>query len=227
MRNKTSSAGLRPILDRRRVVILALLGIAAVLAASSTQFHDWLTGMLEAVEPVIRERPVVGGIIFLILAAASAMLAFFSSAAVVPIGVYVWGKLTCMLLLWIGWIAGGACAYAVASHLGRLVVQTLISRPTHERYERFLNDRTPFWMVVLFQSALPSELPGYLLGLVRYPFSKYLAALAIVELPYALATVYLGESFVEGKAFVLIFVGLAATAASALALYTLNRRLTK
>ena len=66
----------------------------------------------------------------LLLATASAMLAFLSSAIIVPIGVYAWGSVNCFLLLWIGWLLGGVLTYAIGYTLGRPVavrVQSLSS----------------------------------------------------------------------------------------------------
>jgi uncharacterized membrane protein YdjX (TVP38/TMEM64 family) len=60
------------------------------------------------------------------------------------------------------------------------------------------------------------------LGTLRYRFWPYLAALGIVELPYALGTVYLGASFLEREGIRLIFVGVVAILVSVLA-YRFNR----
>ena len=51
--------------------------------------------------------------------------------------------------------------------------------------------------VLLFQLAVPSEIPGYLLGTLGYRFSRYLVVVSVGEVPYALGTVLLGESFVS------------------------------
>jgi uncharacterized membrane protein YdjX (TVP38/TMEM64 family) len=72
-----------------------------------------------------------------------------------------------------------------------------------------LGTRARFAHILLFQAAVPSEIPGYVLGILRYSFPLYLAALAITELPYAIATVYLGESFLEGEGTVFILLGFA------------------
>ena len=77
-------------------------------------------------------------------------------------------------------------------------------------WERELGARARFIHVLLFQAAVPSEIPGYVLGILRYSFLRYLAALAITELPYAIATVYLGESFLKGESTLFILLGVAA-----------------
>jgi uncharacterized membrane protein YdjX (TVP38/TMEM64 family) len=70
---------------------------------------------------------------------------------------------------------------------------------------------------------VPSEIPGYVLGILRYRFLLYLTALAITELPYAVAVVYLGESFLEGEAIVFVILGVAVILLGAFLLQILRR----
>ena len=210
---------------KRRALQMALLVAGLALLASSAELHTWLIGFLPTAETIIRDRPVLGVSIFVLYATLSAMLAFVSSAVIVPVGVYVWGNAATMLLLWTSWILGGVCSYALSRYFGRAVVNALRSGPALERYENRISRHTPFGLVLLFQLAVPSEVPGYLLGLMRYPFWKYLGALALTELPYAVATIYLGSSFIERRTYMLIGVGAAMATFSAWALHTLHRRL--
>ena len=210
---------------KRRAVLLLLVAAGLLLVASFDQLHAWLIAFLAWAEPIIRTRPILGGVLFLLFAAASAMLAFVSSAIIVPVGVYVWGEPLSTLLLWTGWILGGICSYGIGRSLGRPVVKALSAGDALERYEHRVSQQAPFALILLFQLALPSEVPGYLLGLVRYPFWKYIAALALAELPYALATIYLGSSFLERRIYRLAGLALVMVAFSAWATYTLHKRL--
>jgi uncharacterized membrane protein YdjX (TVP38/TMEM64 family) len=99
-----------------------------------------------------------------------------------------------------------------------------ISESMIASYEKMIPRDAPFGLILLFQTALPSEVPGYLLGLARYPFRKYLLALAISELPYAVATIYLGEGLIERRMFLLIGTGVAMAAFSGWTLYWLRSR---
>jgi len=182
-----------------RGALLALLCIALAFAAASDTVHAELLRLVADVEVIIVHHPVGGATLFFLLAALSAMLAFFSSAVIVPVGVYAWGKLGCLLLLWGGWFVGGLCAYAIGRSLGRPVVAALTSADALERYQQRISAHAPFRLVLLFQLALPSEVPGYLLGIARYSPVKFAAALALAELPFAIGTVYLTESFLERR----------------------------
>ncbi len=187
--------------------MLALLCIGLALAAASSSLHAGLLRLLADTEAIIVHHPVGGPMLFFLLAALSAMLAFFSSAVLVPVGVYAWGKLACLGLLWGGWLLGGLAAYAIGRYLGRPVVAALMSADVLERYQQRISARAPFRLVLLFQLALPSEIPGYLLGLARYNLFKFTVALAIAELPFALGTVYLGASFLERRIPLLLAIG--------------------
>ncbi len=178
--------------------------------ATSDAAYDLLMRLLAVTERVIAANPLAGAALFTLFAALSGMLAFFSSAVIVPVAVNAWGPTRSAALLWIGWVLGGACAYAIGRVLGRPMVNRL-ARDKLARYEQKIGREAPFGLVVLFQLALPSEVPGYILGLVRYSFLRYIIVVALGELPYAIGTVILGDSFLNRR--VLPFIGLAALAA--------------
>ncbi|MGE0407553.1 MAG: TVP38/TMEM64 family protein, partial [Candidatus Korobacteraceae bacterium] len=207
---------------RRAFVLLALAAGLALIAAFS-DLHEWLVGFLPYAEALIRERPIAGVSVFVLFAALSAMLAFVSSAVLVPVGVYVWGKAGCALLLWLGWILGGVSAYSLSRYFGRPLVRRLHGEGL-ERYEKHIAPTMPFKLVLLLQAAMPSEVPGYLLGLAGYRFWKYVAALALIELPYSVATTYLGASFLERRMFLLIGGGIGLAVFTAWAFGVLQRK---
>ncbi|HKX12607.1 MAG TPA: TVP38/TMEM64 family protein, partial [bacterium] len=65
----------------------------------------------------------------------------------------------------------------------------------------------------------------YVLGALRYNFGKYLGARALAEVPFAIAAVYLGETFLKRQYLPLIGIALGGIAFSGLALYFLHKRL--
>ena len=94
-----------------------------------------------------------------------------------------------------------------------------------DRFENHISSRAPFGLVLLFQLAMPSEVPGYVLGVARYRFVKYLVILGLVELPFAVGTVHLGASFIEQRSWVLIAIGGAGIGLTTWAIYTLQKRI--
>lgn len=209
----------------KRAGVLLLLCAAVALVASSEGMHGWLLRGITVASELMTERPVLGTALFVLLAALSAMLAFFSSAVLVPVAVYTWGRTAAMFLLWLGWTLGGFASYGIGRFLGRPVVRTLLSGGTLARYEDRISKHSSFGRVLLLQLALPSEVPGYLLGLVRYRFWKYALALMLVELPYAVGTIYLGVGFLERRLPLLLVLGAAGVLLMIFAFTVLHRRL--
>jgi uncharacterized membrane protein YdjX (TVP38/TMEM64 family) len=204
-------------------VLTAILAIALTLLLLPA-IHDRLLRAIAGAGELIRHRPATGMLTFVLLAALSAMLAFVSSAVLIPVAVHVWGAPLCALLLWLGWFLGGVATYAVGRYLGRPIVERLVSPGTVARYEVWARSSVALAPILLAQLALPTDAAGYIFGIVRCRPAVFLAALALAEVPYALGAVYLGVSFLERDAIALFGLGLAGIALSAWALTTVHRR---
>ncbi len=212
-------------LHHRRLLVLAAVLAVVVAAARLDAVHDAIVGVLEISRGLMAAYPRGGMIIFLVLAALSAMLTFFSSSALVPIGVYVWGPERTALLLFIGGALGGIGGYWISRTLGRRIVHALFAAAPIARYEEYFQHHARWRTVMLFRFALQSELPSYVLGLVRYPFGRYLPMILLGELPYVLVMVYLGESFLERDVLVFGAVLAAAILLSLVAWRALQREM--
>ena len=207
----------------RRLVLLLLVVAAAGLVVASAPLHGALTRAVAAGEAFMARAPLAGAAVFVGLTALSAMIAFFSTGLLAPVAIATWGPFTTFVLLWVGWLAGGAVSYAVGRYLGRGVAGLLVGSETLDHWERTLRDRSHVTHLLVFQLAMPSEILGYALGIVRYSFLTYIGVLSLTEIPYALAIVYLGESFLAGDAVRFVAIGAAVIVVSA-CLYTWTRR---
>lgn len=210
--------------NQKQVLIVGALIIAAGLLAGSDALHAKISELIEITEGIISEFPVLGMAMFVLLSAASAMLAFFSSAILVPIGIYTWGAVACFVLLWLGWLVGGIASFAIGRYLGRTVAAAIVGEERLAEFSARIDRRSRFVHVLLFQAAVPSEIPGYLLGSLRFRFWSYLGALALAELPYAFATVYIGASFLERDSLELVAIGAGGLLAVAVAYHLYFRR---
>lgn len=199
---------------RRAGILIAILLVTGLLALSD-DVHQLIAASIALAEPVIAQHPVLGALIFMGLAALSAMLVFFSGVLLVPIGVQTWGEMGCFLLLWSGWCMGGLVTYAIGRRLKRPAVQRMLRFGMMDRYEHRIPEGGSFVTAVLVQLAVPSDVSGYFFGLLGYPLRVYLGALMLTEIPYALGTVFLGNAFMQ-KQYVLLL------SASALALLALG-----
>jgi uncharacterized membrane protein YdjX (TVP38/TMEM64 family) len=180
---------------------------------------------LSAAEPLIAEHTFLGALAFVVLAALSAVLAFFTSALLLPVAVFTWGTTVTLILLWLGWLLGGLCTFA----LGRTLRRPRQGRSRASSRFDFYLQRVPtevtFALVLLLCLALPSEIPGYLCGYIGVRLRTYLAALALAELPYAIGAVLLGGGVVNRQLGGLLAIGLVGAALSAIALWALHKRL--
>lgn len=209
---------------RRSLALLAICIAVALLLSVDVLFAQ-MQRLLVAADPIIRGHPLLGGALFVLLSGLSAMLAFFSSALLVPVAVYSWGRAWTVVLLWLGWLLGGICAYALGRFLGRPLVRSVATTRLRAFYLERLPAQVDFPVALLIQLALPSEIPGYLFGTLRVPFRVYLPALALVEAPYAAGTVLLGESVIRREGGWLLFLAAIGLGASLLAVHVLHRRL--
>ena len=192
----------------RRLPLL-IIGVAvAALLAYSEEIHQQVVRAIALAEPVIRAMPVLGAVLFVILAALSAMLVFFSGLLLVPIGIQVWGPAGTFVLLWAGWFLGGVITYSIGRRFGRPVVLRMLSEEKMARYENRVPATSSFVAATLTQLVLPSDISGYFFGMLGYRARIYLGSLALAELPYAFGTVYLGNAFVE-RQYVLLLVAAA------------------
>ena len=207
----------------RHILLLGMLIIIAGLIAGTETLLDKSHEIIMLAESTITDRPVLGKLLFVLLALVSAMLAFFSSAILAPIAIYAWGPVETFVLLWIGWLLGGMTSFLVGRYLGRSVVSMLLGELRLSSWETQVGRHTKFFHILLFQAAVPSEIPGYVLGILRYRFTIYVAALAIAELPYALGTVFLGESFLKGDSALIVAIGAGIVLLSVIAFHALRR----
>jgi uncharacterized membrane protein YdjX (TVP38/TMEM64 family) len=191
----------------------------------SAPLHAAIRGALDSASQVITAHRALGLLLFVVLSALSAMAFFFSTALIVPVAVYTWGKPATILLLWGSWMLGSVASYWIGNRPGRRLARWLVPEARVARYERRIAAHASFPLVLLFQLAVPSEIPGYVLGALRYSFWRYLGARAVAEVPFAIGTVYLGDTFVRREHALLVAIALAGVAFSSAALYLLHRRI--
>jgi uncharacterized membrane protein YdjX (TVP38/TMEM64 family) len=196
-------------MSHRRLISLAVLIVAAAALVLAPSVHEWLLSVFDAAGQLIGERPVAGMLVFVLLAALSAMLAFMSSLVLVPVALHVWGPAVCFLLLWAGWFLGGLAGYGIGRYLGRPTVEALVRPGVLARYEGWVRSGKSLAPILMLQLAIPSDMASYLFGLVRCRFAVFSAALALAEVPYALGAVYLGTSFLERRLAPLLALGAA------------------
>ena len=197
----------------RRAAILAIAVALAGFLALSEEVHGRILAALALADPLFARHPVLGAVLFVGLAALSAVLVFFSGMILVPVGVQTWGESGCFLLLWCGWVLGGLVTYSVGRRFGRPFVRRLLSVGAVARCEALIPEGGSFLTATLIQLASPSDVSGYFFGLLGYRARVYFGALVFAEMPYALGAVYLGSAFIQRQYWLLLLAAAAAAAA--------------
>jgi uncharacterized membrane protein YdjX (TVP38/TMEM64 family) len=177
------------------IILLALVGVGFLL-------QDVFSEIGESLNAYSSEHPILGPILFALLAAGSVMLGPFTSAPLVPLAVFLWRPLATLGLLLAGWIVGNAVVYAVGLYLGHPVVRKLAPAKKLDEWIQFVSTEIDIRLLFLFRLVSPSEL-GYVFGILKYDFWKYMGLTFLSELPVALALVYAGEAFVTNNWFLL------------------------
>ena len=209
---------------QRRLVAIPVLVVVVALLLLSERVHDALIVVLGQAQGVAADHVWVAAALVVTFAAAGAMVAFVSSWVVVPFAVYTWGFTQALLLLWMGWLVGGIASYAIGRFLGRPAVSWLAAADVLERYERRVSHRSTFGLILLLQLGVPSEIPGYLLGLVRYPFAWYVLALGAAELVHGIPAVLLGAGLVERHSWLVAAIAAVMIIVTLAAAHGLRRR---
>ena len=197
---------------RRRLALLLLMVVLATAVAATDPLHRAILSVIAAIEPVIQQHAFAGAIIFVLFSALSAVVFFFSTALITPVAVDAFGPLAALCLLWLGWILGGMTTYAIGRRFGPRVVSWFIDPVRLRGYERRAARIVSFRHMLLFQLAVPSEIPGYVLGLAGCRFRTFVLAMSLGELPFAVGAVYLGESFLERNYLLLLGMGITGVA---------------
>jgi len=190
---------------RHALLVAVLVALALVLWGSATAQEHFAAG-LEYTRAIIDSRPVFSQVVFVALAAGSAMLMFFSSVALVPLAVNAWGAEYTLLLLMIGWFTGANLAYFIGRWFGRRVTEYFVAADTLDRYGHLLSAKLKVGEVTLLKLALPSEMPSFALGIMRYPIAKLMIVLLASELPFAVWAVYLSVALINEQRAIFIAV---------------------
>lgn len=181
-----------------------MIVIAAFLFWSSVTLQEIFYEAVSSIEGYAAQNQILVAVVFVALAALSAMLSPFSSVPLVPIVIMIWGNLLTASLLLLGWMLGGVFTYAIGYYAGYPLVSQLSSFEKIRYYKEKLSQRREFLLVLLFRFAMPAEVPGYVLGIARYSFGKYLLATFLAELPFAIITSYASQALLADKPLIFI-----------------------
>lgn len=189
----------RHIFQLIKVGVAALVTVTAILLISpaSDKAIAALYSAIFWIEDSIHAEPLLGALSFVLLSALSAILTFASSIPLVPSAILVWGIPLTFFLLLGGWVIGAIFTYWIGTRFTRPVLLFFVSEEKLARYELLVSKEARFWMILLFCLAVPSEIPGFILGAMRYDFAKFISAVIIAEAVYALGSVLIAQNILD------------------------------
>lgn len=207
------------------ITILAFAVIIGLVIYASAAGQQMLLSSVNSLGIYFEEHQIAGGFIFFAISILAVLISPFSSVPLVPSAVLAWGNWLTLILLLPAWIVGGILAYYLGSYSREKIIRHFISFEKVEHYRKSISFRTQFWLVLLFRLAVPSEVAGYTLGIVRYEFKKYLLATFLAELPVALLVVYSSSVLLQGKVTMFVAVIIAAAAILYLAYFLFQKKI--
>lgn len=188
-------------LDRRTWKRLALLLVGAVagfLLLTQGPLYDAFLALMHGVERVARGAGAFAPAAFVALAMISALMAPFSSLALVPGAVLAWGREPAFALLSLGWVLGSLGSYAIGRFAGERLLHRFIPHARIEVLTERIGAHRAFVAGTLARVVLPSE-AGYAYGLVRWNFPQYVVMTLLAEIPVAALVVYGSDALLEKR----------------------------
>lgn len=184
-------------MSRKEILLVVIIVILAVGFWYSRQLQAQFQNATAGIEVYISLHPITGIGAFVGLAILSTMISPFSSVPLVPFAVAVWGKVLTFILLLSGWMIGGVFVYLLGRYALGALLGNLIPFEKIEKYRKQIQADAEFLIVVLLRLISPADLPGYVLGSIRYNFGKYLLATLIAETFLGFVTVFASQSFID------------------------------
>lgn len=184
-------------MNRKNIIIFILVASLAAIYWGSLSLQDYFQETVSFLQKNGSAQPFLSAMIFISLSALSAMFLGFSSIWLVPVAVVLWSNSLTVILLLFSWMIGAIISYFIGSYGGYPIVKKFISAEKLASYEHLILERLSFWIIFVFRFTLPSEIPGYILGIAKYPFAKYLLVTLLAEAPYAVYAVYAINSIID------------------------------
>lgn len=186
-------------MTKKEILLIVIIVFIAVGFWYSRELQNYFESAVGDIEGYINGHQILGIGAFIGLALLSTMLSPFSSVPVVPFAVAVWGKALTFVFLLSGWMVGGIFVYFIGRYALTALLGHLIPYEKIERYRKQLDTNAEFVIVVLLRLISPADIPGYVLGSIKYNFGKYILATLIAEILLGFVTVFASQSFIDRR----------------------------
>ncbi|MEO0999283.1 MAG: VTT domain-containing protein [Pseudomonadota bacterium] len=172
-----------------RAALPAVL-IAVAFIAGAWVFATWRA----EIEAAIGARAGLGMVVFVLIFAASIVLAPISSTPLIAAGAQLWGVWATAALSVIGWTAGAMGAFYLARWYGRPLVERMVPMERLRRLEALVPRRHIFWTIFLLRAVTPFDGLSYVLGMMSHiPGRTHFWATLTGLVPFCLTVSWLGS----------------------------------
>jgi uncharacterized membrane protein YdjX (TVP38/TMEM64 family) len=191
---------------KTKIALFAVILVVVLFLLFSAFCQQLFLGYIGAISGFFGAHGIAGIFIFIVVSFFSSILSPLSSLPLIPSAVIVWEKFFTLIFLMIGWFFGAWVGYFIGKYASEKFLSRYWNFKEIDRYKEKISPGAQFGLVLFFRFAIPSEITGITLGIIRYHLGKYLIAVFLTELPFAFASVYLSGALVQGN--LRIFAGL-------------------
>lgn len=144
-----------------------------------------------------------GPLMFILIEISQAVFPLIPGGLGLLAGVVLFGKINGFIYNYIGICLGSIIAFYVGRNAGRPLIETMFSKKSIERFDKYTTDTSKFtkifaWLVVL--PGAPDDLLCYLAGTTQMTWSTYLLVILLGKIPsislYSLGIYYVFEKLI-------------------------------
>lgn len=182
---------------KRFIILLFAASIIALLFVYSNMLQNEFYIVVDVFNDLVLQNELLAVGVFILLAAAAALISPLTNIPLVPFAVAIWGTIPTMLFLLTGWLLGDMLAYVAGRYLGYTTISYFISNEKIDAWNHAIKKHTNFYRALFLRLVLPAEL-GYAFGIIQYPFWSYLLITLLAELPIVIVSTYASEAVLSG-----------------------------
>ncbi|WP_210495625.1 VTT domain-containing protein [Patulibacter sp. SYSU D01012] len=178
-------------------VTVAVLAALVVLALRVPAVHDALRHVLDgdtdALRTELREQPVVGALVLVVLVQVHVVVPYPAEIALAAAG-FVYGFWIGVPLMLAAWLVSGLIGYALGLWLGRPAVRRLLGARRIERTELLLERAGALPLIAArLVPVVPFTIASVVSGVLRVPVLRFAWTTVVGFLPLTCAVVLLGH----------------------------------
>ena len=157
----------------------------------------------------LADRPVLAAVLYVCVLAISIVALPITSLPLLPLAAHLFGVWIGGGLSVLGWWIGSIIAFLLARHVGRPILQRVVSLQALDAWEKNLPKDITFFSIILLRLVTPVDVVSFPLGLSKsLSFRTYAWATLIGITPFAFVWVWLGRSLLLGEWLLTVSIGI-------------------